>query len=174
MAGFEKVKSLEKYKEEGLSIHKEKEGLLELGNGFELDLEQLDLQQQTIEGMNLPDNVKQKAILKIQRAKLELQKAYEEKVEKPLEEKERELEEIQKEMEDVAQEVADAIGELQQVDINTGGVEITGEDVGVRELEEEKSAFEKEMHETIIRQNAFREYHQKQKIEILRHNISGQ
>lgn len=169
---FRRAKTLEKYKDEGLKIELEKKQLLELGNGYELDLEQLDIHEAAVEAMNLPDNVKQKAILKIQRAKLELQKAYTEKVEKPIGEKEKELYNIQKEMEDVIKEIQDAVKDLESIDIGTGGEDITG-DMGITEMKDAKSNFEKEKEIIKAKQLTIRELLQKQKVDILRHNIGN-
>lgn len=167
-----KVLSIDEMKKERSGLEKDREGLISLGDDLKGNLNILQIQYDTIDGMeNMPERAKEKAKLKIQKIMLENVKAFED-LEKQDEEIEKNIEDLEEQANAVMEELMQECEKLDEAADSLVGEDVDA-DLGQKELEDERAEWEKERDEMLRVQKAQMEYFAKQKSDILVSRLRG-
>jgi len=154
-------------------VEQQKNKLIDIGNGLKNDLEQMEITENAIKDMDLPESIKTELINNIKSEEKRLEKIYQDDVETPMEGSEKELESIKVNIQEIMNETAEAKKKLDEAS-QIQSSEIAGSlNLGNNQLEKSRKEFENMMNELTQKQAAQREMFSKQRAEVLRRNLNS-
>lgn len=154
-------------------VEQQQNKLIDIGNGLKNDLEQMEITEDAIKDLNLPESIKTELINNIKSEEKRLEKIYQDDVESPMEGTEKELESIKENIQEIMNEAAEAKMKLDGASQIQSSAIVGSLNLGNEQLEKSRKEFEDMMNELTQKQAAQREMFSKQRAEVLRRNLNS-